>query len=78
MRGAAILRLIFLAILGLLSVNIPLVESHPETVVNAPVVELYGGYVGGALAWLLLVSVGRAVGNIILAGNMTAASICRK
>ena len=67
--------LIFLAILGLLSVNIPLVESHPETVVNAPVVELYGGYVGGALAWLLLVSVGRAVGNIILAGVIIVGAV---
>ena len=74
-RSIVGMSLIVLAILGLLSVNMPLVESHPETAVNAPVVELYGGYVGGALAWLLLVSVGRAVGNIILVGVIIVGAV---
>ena len=74
-RSIVGMSMIILAILGLLSINMPLVESHPEAVVNPPVVELYGGYVGGALAWLLLVSVGRAVGNIILAGVIIVGAV---
>ncbi|WP_058270412.1 DNA translocase FtsK [Olsenella massiliensis] len=60
--------LIALAILGLLSINSYVVGVKPPAVLLDEVAKEFGGYVGGALALLLLESVGQVIGNIVLVG----------
>ena len=71
-RVALGLALVVLAILGLLSLNLPGAEAAPDLVFEPARAELAGGYVGGALAWALLSLVGVVVGDVILAGIIVA------
>jgi S-DNA-T family DNA segregation ATPase FtsK/SpoIIIE len=67
-RAALGLLLVCLSILSLLSVFVPGASEDPSLVINASVVQDAGGYVGGALAWVLLKFVGKAVGIVLLVG----------
>ena len=67
-RVAFGLALIVLANLGMLSLNLPGAGESADMVLKAGVVENSGGYVGGALAWVLLKLVGTMVGNVVLVG----------
>ena len=71
-RVALGLLLIVLAVLAMLSINLPEAELAPEAVITPGVLEGAGGYVGGGLAWVLLKLVGRSIGNVLLAGMVIA------
>ncbi len=71
-RVAIGLLLIVLAILALLSINLPEAELAPDAVITPGILEGAGGYVGGGIAWLLLKLVGRVIGNVLLAGMIIA------
>lgn len=76
-RIAAGLTLVVLAVLAMLSLNLPGAESMPESVVSATVVKGAGGYVGGFIALALLRFLGVIVGNIVLVGLVvTGIVIC--
>ena len=71
------LLLVVTAILGLLSINVPMAETNPQMVLQPAIAVGRGGYWGGVVAWLLLESVGTAVGNVILVGLMvTGVIVC--
>lgn len=67
-RIALGLFLICLAILTLLSLALPGAEAAPRTVIAPAFVEQAGGYVGGFLAYWLLMLVGRAIATVMLCG----------
>ena len=67
-RIAAGLTLVVLAVLAMLSLNLPGAEAAPEIVVSAAVVKGAGGYVGGFIALALLRFLGVIVGNVVLVG----------
>ena len=71
-RVALGLALVVLAVLGMLSLNLPGADAAPDAVFDPAQAELAGGYVGGALAWALLSLVGPLVGNVVLAGVVVA------
>ena len=71
-RVAIGLLLIVLAVLALLSINLPEAELAPDAVITPGILEGGGGYVGGGIAWLLLKLVGRTIGNVLLAGMIIA------
>lgn len=76
-RIACGLTLIVLAVLAMLSLNLPGAEAMPETVVSASVVKGAGGYVGGFIALALLRFLGVIVGNVVLVGIVvTGIVIC--
>ena len=76
-RIAAGLTLVVLAVLAMLSLNLPGAESMPESVVCATVVKGAGGYVGGFIALALLRFLGVIVGNVVLVGLVvTGIVIC--
>ena len=76
-RIAAGLTLVVLAVLAMLSLNLPGAESMPESVVSATVVTGAGGYVGGFIALALLRFLGVIVGNVVLVGLVvTGIVIC--
>lgn len=76
-RVAIGLGLIVLAVLALISVNAGVPESMPQLVLDPAYMEKAGGLVGGALAWVLLVLVGRIVANVMLSGLIvTGALVC--
>lgn len=76
-RIACGLTLIVLAVLAMLSLNLPGAESMPDTVVSSTVVKGAGGYVGGFIALALLRFLGVVVGNVILVGLVvTGIVIC--
>lgn len=76
-RIAAGLTLVVLAVLAMLSLNLPGAESMPESVVSATVVKGAGGYVGGFIALALLRFLGVIVGNVVLVGLVvTGIVIC--
>lgn len=76
-RIAAGLTLVVLAVLAMLSLNLPGAESMPESVVSATVVTAAGGYVGGFIALALLRFLGVIVGNVVLVGLVvTGIVIC--
>ena len=76
-RIAAGLTLVVLAVLAMLSLNLPGAESMPESVVSATVVKGAGGYVGGFIALALLRFLGVIVGNVVLVGLVvTGVVIC--
>ncbi|WP_117204777.1 FtsK/SpoIIIE family DNA translocase [Paratractidigestivibacter faecalis] len=76
-RIAAGLTLVVLAVLAMLSLNLPGAESMPESVVCAAVVKGAGGYVGGFIALALLRFLGVIVGNVVLVGLVvTGIVIC--
>lgn len=74
-RVAVGLALVVAAILGILSINVPGAEANPDAVLVAQVAASRGGYVGGAIAWCLLKSVGMTVGNVVLVGVIAAGAI---
>ena len=74
-RVAVGLALVVAAILGILSINVPGAEANPDAVLVAQVAATRGGYVGGAIAWCLLKSVGMTVGNVVLVGVIAAGAI---
>ena len=71
-RIALGLALIVVAILSMLSLNHPGASSAPAIVFEASVAELSGGYVGGAIAFVLLELLGNVVGNVLLVGIVIA------
>lgn len=76
-RIAVGLTLVVLAVLAMLSLNLPGAESMPESVVSATVVKGAGGYVGGFIALALLRFLGVIVGNVVLVGLVvTGIVIC--
>ena len=76
-RVAVGLGLIVLAVLALISVNAGVPESAPQQVLDPAYMERAGGLLGGALAWVLLVLVGRIVSNVVLVGLIvTGALVC--
>ena len=74
-RVALGLALVVVSILAIISLNLGEAEVDPDLVISAEHVGSLGGYVGGAVAWCLLKSVGRAVGYVILAGVIIAGVI---
>ena len=76
-RIACGLALIVLAVLAMLSLNLPGSEATPELVVSEALVKGAGGYVGGFIALALLKLVGLIVGNVLLVGVIvTGVVIC--
>ena len=71
-RVAGGLLLVVLAVLAMLSINLPGVETMPDLVITPGTLESAGGYVGGGIAWGLLKLVGRVVGNVLLVGLIIA------
>ena len=74
-RVALGLTLVVVSFLAIISLNLGEAEVDPDLVISAEHVGSLGGYVGGAVAWCLLKSVGRAVGYVILAGVIIAGVI---
>ncbi len=70
MRSAIGLSLVLLAVLGLISLSWPGAERSPALVLREPALTQAGGYVGGAIAWLLLELVGKTVSIVILVGTI--------
>ncbi len=76
-RVALGLALIVLAILALVSLNLGGSAADPEAVFAPATARQTGGYVGGAVAYVLLELVGTVVGNIVLAGVIvTGVVVC--
>ncbi len=71
-RVALGLTLIVLAVLALVSLNLPTAAADPASVFGVAVAERAGGYVGGAIAYALLELVGPVVGNVVLVGVIAA------
>ena len=71
-RVAGGLLLIVLAVLAMLSINLPGADTMPDSVITPGTLESAGGYVGGGIAWGLLRLVGRVVGNVLLVGIIVA------
>ena len=71
-RVALGLSLIVLAVLAMLSLNIPGVGEVPDIVLSPVQLEGAGGYVGGGIAYALLKLVGVIVGNVLLVGLVIA------
>ena len=67
-RVALGLAFIVCANLAMLSINLTGAGESPDLVLTAGIVENSGGYVGGAIAWVLLKLVGVIVGNVVLVG----------
>ncbi|MBM6775268.1 FtsK/SpoIIIE family DNA translocase [Olsenella profusa] len=71
-RVALGLSLIVLAVLAMVSLNLPGAEADPASVFAVAAAERAGGYVGGAVAYALLELVGPVVGNVVLVGVIVA------
>ncbi len=71
-RVAGGLTLIVLAVLAMLSLNLPGAEADPSVVLEPANLELAGGYVGGIVAFGLVRLVGVIVGNVVLVGLIAA------
>ena len=71
-RIALGLGLVVLAILAMLSLNAPGASGNAASVFETALAESSGGYVGGAVAFVLLELVGPVVGNVILVGVIIA------
>lgn len=74
-RIACGLTLIVLAVLAMLSLNLPGSEADPALVVSESVVRGAGGYVGGFIALGLLRVLGLLVGNVVLVGVIVCAIV---
>ena len=74
-RVALGLSLIIVSVLSLISLNAPGAEATPDLVISPASVGRLGGYVGGGVAWTLLMSVGRWVGVAILLGTIVAGTV---
>lgn len=71
-RVALGLALIVLAVLAMLSLNLPGAADNPSIVVTQGRLEGAGGYVGGGIAYALVRLVGVVVGNVVLVGVVIA------
>lgn len=71
-RVAVGLALILLAILSMLSVMAPSIEKDPSMILEAEVAQIYGGYVGSGIAYVLLTGVGQIAAMVILSGLAVA------
>ncbi|WP_273396365.1 FtsK/SpoIIIE family DNA translocase [Thermophilibacter mediterraneus] len=71
-RVAVGLALVTLAVLSMLSINLPGAGADPALALEPARAELAGGYVGGAVAYALLTLVGPVVGNVVLVGTVLA------
>lgn len=67
-RVALGLVMIMVSVLSIISLNLAGAEADPGLVVSIDNVGELGGYVGGGVAWGLLMLVGVWVGNVILGG----------
>ncbi|MCH3968359.1 MAG: DNA translocase FtsK [Atopobiaceae bacterium] len=74
-RAAVGLSMVVLAVLALLSLNVPGVELMPDSLFQESVLAASGGYVGAGIAWVLVRLVGTVVGDVILAGLIIAGVI---
>ncbi len=66
---------IVVAILAMLSLAYPGAAQDPAILLSAEAASASGGWVGGAIAWALLSSVGQVVGYVILSGVIVAGLI---
>jgi S-DNA-T family DNA segregation ATPase FtsK/SpoIIIE len=66
------LAVIYLGLISLFATFTPLAASAPERIFDPAVLTGQGGYVGGAVAWVLLSLVGSVAAIIILVGLMLA------
>ena len=66
---------IVVAILAMLSLAYPGAPDNPDVVLGAEAASASGGWVGGAIAWALLSSVGQVVGYVVLSGVIVAGLI---
>ena len=71
-RIAAGLALVLLAVLAMLSLNLPGASADPSIALDPAPAQLAGGYVGGAIAYALLTLLGTVVGNVVLVGCVLA------
>ncbi|MBQ9058508.1 MAG: DNA translocase FtsK, partial [Atopobiaceae bacterium] len=77
LRTAFGLALVVTALLAVLSINVEGGELDPSVVLTPSSVAGAGGYVGGAIAWVLLSLLGRSVGIVFLVGLIiTGIIIC--
>lgn len=74
-RIAVGLGLVTLAILSLIALFVPGAELDPSLVISSDMVGIAGGYVGGGLAWTLLMLFGLPVGCVVLVGLATTGVI---
>lgn len=74
-RVAIGLAVIVVALLSMFSLNVQGAEADPNLVLSVTTAPVAGGYVGGFVAWVLLVLVGRLVGNALLVGIIIIAVI---
>ncbi len=74
-RVAVGLALIVTAVLAMMSISVPGAATDPMVVFDPQALATYGGYVGGGLAWCLLVSVGHDVGIVVLVALVVAGAI---
>lgn len=74
-RVAAGLAVIVVALLSMFSLNVQGAEADPNIVLSVTTAPVAGGYVGGFVAWVFLVLVGRLVGNALLVGIIIIAVI---
>lgn len=74
-RIALGLALVIAAILGMLSLACLGADINPELVFEPLNLQAQGGYVGAGLAWLLLSSVGKTIGYVILVGIVITGGI---
>lgn len=62
------LTLIFVALLGIAGVLTPAVSTNAALIFKSEALMAHGGYIGGALAWVLLKLVGEAIAFVLLIG----------
>ncbi|MDY4522562.1 MAG: DNA translocase FtsK [Atopobium sp.] len=74
-RIALGLTLIVVAVLSILSVLVPGIETNPAIVFQTAVLLRAGGYVGGGVAWVLVSLLGKLVALVVLAGVVIAGII---
>jgi len=70
LRLALGLAVIFIALISVFAVSIPGAAQNPAMLLDPKLLVGGGGYVGGALAWLLLTLIGQVATMIILVGLM--------
>ncbi|MDO4805894.1 MAG: DNA translocase FtsK [Coriobacteriales bacterium] len=60
--------LVCASVLALISIFVPEAPLYPSIVLEADTLRIAGGYVGGGISWVLLNSVGKPVGIVLLCG----------
>lgn len=67
-RVAIGLSLVVIAILSMISLMAPVITVAPESILQADVAVLYGGYLGSTIAYGLYLGLGQVVGMVVLVG----------